>query len=530
MCALLTLPILYGWGRWQSGPKVGLAAAAFYALAPMAAYYSREAKGYPFVTLFATLQTYVWARHLLSDERPPTWAWLVFMVSGVLALGAHYYVILLFIVQGAWMLFSGRRTRARLSSWVGAMLTIGLCVAPWVWLTFGTATQGAFGLDMGRDAWGVLGFARHVGLELAGGPHGGTWASLAALLAMLVAGLAGVLHLRGRGGALLAVLIVGTLALAYAVQRLVPFFAPRFLLYLLPYIGLLVGAGVARLGRLGWALAAGLLLAWGLAYPGVYAPFAPAEDDMRPLVAPLREWGRDEDGIIVGYIWQEGILRMHLPELRAEYSLGWYDPTTLQRAMLREDAEHDRIWLVSYRTPTYHPNNPAGVWLEERATRALVARHHDHRITLYVDRCADSGNLPETISWERGFAVDYDDAPRCVAAGDVLAVTLRWSVSPPPRQHYVAFLHLTTPDGQVAAQTDGAPRNGIKSFRTFRPSEEVTDCPVLMVPRDLAPGPYQVRVGLYDPRSGDRLHVISDEEQVLEEATVIGVVNVLAHE
>ena len=151
VCGVLTVVVAYLWGRWLRGPRAGLLGALLLALAPMAVYYSREAKAYPFVTLFALLGTYLWARYLVragragSDAgaaplRAPRWAWPAYVICMALALSAHYYALLLVAAQGAWLLWEGllarhdttarRQWGADFGRWALAALAMVALVSP----------------------------------------------------------------------------------------------------------------------------------------------------------------------------------------------------------------------------------------------------------------------------------------------------------------------------------------------------------------------------------------------------------------
>ena len=122
-------------------------------------------------------------------------------------------------------------------------------------------------------------------------------------------------RVRGQSGhvGLLVTVAFLPVALSFFIQMRLPFFSARFLLYAAPALYLLAALGLAHLRRIGLVLCVGLGVAWAVALPSVYAPFVGPEEDMRPLAQPLRALAQPGDGVVVGYIWQEGILRMLAP-------------------------------------------------------------------------------------------------------------------------------------------------------------------------------------------------------------------------
>ncbi len=101
-----------------------------------------------------------------------------------------------------------------------------------------------------------------------------------------------------------------------------------------------------------------------------------------------------------------------------------------------------------------------------------------------------------------------------------LAVTLAWQAlrRPEPESHYQVFLHLLDEDGQIVAQSDAAPGGGYATSQ-WLPQEVVIDTHTLVLPAGADRAAYRLRVGLYDPLSGERLIAIDESGQsVLDNA------------
>ena len=96
-----------------------------------------------------------------------------------------------------------------------------------------------------------------------------------------------------------------------------------------------------------------------------------------------------------------------------------------------------------------------------------------------------------------------------VAPGEEVTFTLYWEgIGPhPPPVDYNVFVHLIDAAGQLVANSDGPPRNGNYPTGAWLASDIVPDERHLVLPPELPPGEYELRVGLYLPQTGERLPV-----------------------
>jgi hypothetical protein len=109
---------------------------------------------------------------------------------------------------------------------------------------------------------------------------------------------------------------------------------------------------------------------------------------------------------------------------------------------------------------------------------------------------------------------DYPSVP-----GGTLSLTLHWQTSTPIETPYNIFVHLLDATGNLVAQSDVRPEGDVHSTIRWRPGETIEDRHLLELPGDLAAGPYQLVVGLYDLRTGDRLFA-SDGQVSVRLATI----------
>jgi hypothetical protein len=66
-------------------------------------------------------------------------------------------------------------------------------------------------------------------------------------------------------------------------------------------------------------------------------------------------------------------------------------------------------------------------------------------------------------------------------------------------------------NGQIVAQNDSAPAAGTRPASSWSVGELIADRRGLLLPGDLPPGEYGLRVGIYLPASGERLPVVDGD-------------------
>jgi hypothetical protein len=88
-----------------------------------------------------------------------------------------------------------------------------------------------------------------------------------------------------------------------------------------------------------------------------------------------------------------------------------------------------------------------------------------------------------------------------------LEVALYWQARSTPAEDYTVFVHLLDEAGELVAQHDGQPMGGDYPTSFWEEGETVKDEHDIELPRDLAPGQYQLQAGLYRAGDGQRLAV-----------------------
>jgi hypothetical protein len=96
--------------------------------------------------------------------------------------------------------------------------------------------------------------------------------------------------------------------------------------------------------------------------------------------------------------------------------------------------------------------------------------------------------------------------------GEKITLTLYWRPTDqaPPPYDYSIYLHLLDADGNLIAQWDGVPLQKAYPTLFWRPGESLKDLWILRLPPEAPTGPASLRIGIYDPLTGDRLPVVID--------------------
>lgn len=106
---------------------------------------------------------------------------------------------------------------------------------------------------------------------------------------------------------------------------------------------------------------------------------------------------------------------------------------------------------------------------------------------------------------------------------DTLLIRLHWRTNQPIADSFTVFTHVLSDDGELVAQRDRLPGNGLYPTDSWATDAVIVDQFALQLPSDLASGSYQVIAGLYNRDSGLRLQVSSANAQ-LPDAAVIGMI------
>jgi hypothetical protein len=113
--------------------------------------------------------------------------------------------------------------------------------------------------------------------------------------------------------------------------------------------------------------------------------------------------------------------------------------------------------------------------------------------------------------------------------GDTLTAVLIWESDGQIKGNYTVFCHLLSASGELVAQRDGPPVYGVRPTPGWRAGEVIEDSYDIFLDGDLAPGEYELSVGMYDPETMERLAAYAvDGERLPEDRIVAGSLRVEA--
>jgi len=100
--------------------------------------------------------------------------------------------------------------------------------------------------------------------------------------------------------------------------------------------------------------------------------------------------------------------------------------------------------------------------------------------------------------------------PAALRPGETFTLTLYWRAESLIPRSYTIFVHLVGPDGRIYAQQDAVPAGWTRPTTGWFPGEIVRDDYPLAVGPSAPPGTYALRVGWYDPATGQRVPVLDE--------------------
>src|SRR6185437_8943177 len=121
-----------------------------------------------------------------------------------------------------------------------------------------------------------------------------------------------------------------------------------------------------------------------------------------------------------------------------------------------------------------------------------------------------------------GTLIGFDLPERRYAPGETLPITLYWKSQGSASATYTVFVHLLDPQNHVVGQRDEPPVHWTRPTTGWVANEYVTDVHDVLIDAKVPPGSYQIEVGLYDPRTGQRVVTGTPDNRVIIGSIQIG--------
>ncbi len=284
--------LLTALGRRLAGPAAGLAAGLSFAAIPAVSWFGQDARPFALETAVATAASYCFARFL--DDRAGRWRrWYLVSLVG---LGlANIFGLLLIAAHGTTLLLHRQPGRQLARRWLAAVTAAVVALLPLEVLAW--SQRGQVGWLRTPLAASVANTGRLVGLP-------GALLTVAVVMAaaLAVTALAGWSRFRAAWPGRLAALGLPWLlvppALLIAASQVQPVYTFRYIVFCEPAVALLIGAGLAALGRVAGPAALVLIVLAGLpAQLGERGPDGHS-DNIRGMDQIIAQHARPGDGVI----------------------------------------------------------------------------------------------------------------------------------------------------------------------------------------------------------------------------------------
>jgi hypothetical protein len=506
-----------------------LIAGGLAALNPALVYYSQETRMYALLALLAILATLFLWRWL---KAPQAWPWAAAYVATLTAgLYTHYSFPIVFVLHGLFVLLWTLRQQIvllfdpqRLGPegawlriplyWTAMVLLSILLYSPWipVFLRQAGGREALRGsmLTFTVDSlqWMALGETIAAGGQM--------WALIGA--ALLIFG-GGFMARRRAIMPLLGVFV--PILFMFAAGTTQPAFF-KFMLMAVPFFTIALAGAFVRpadqkaVRGLNWVLGLSLLvLLFGTAVSlnNLYFDDQFARADYRGMAARIAADGHENAGIILDAPNQWEVFTYYHRAGAPVYPLpkGQPDPALLEPELEGIAAQHQRLYALFWGEEQRDPDRVVERWLDTHAFKASEEWVGDVRFVVYAvpQEAPVTMNMVVNVPFGDDIILQsYTLTDRQVQPGDILPVTLFWSTARPLNERYKVFLHLVDRSGLLVAQRDSEPGGGLRPTDTWGANEQVIDNHGVFLPQDLAPGEYELLLGLYDSSDpGSRLNV-----------------------
>jgi hypothetical protein len=105
-------------------------------------------------------------------------------------------------------------------------------------------------------------------------------------------------------------------------------------------------------------------------------------------------------------------------------------------------------------------------------------------------------------------------------SGDNIHLTFFWQCLDSMEEDYTVFVHLVDEGNHILAQKDNPPADGAYPTTKWEPGEIVRDQYDLIIPQDVQ-GDWELKIGMYNAETGQRLSVAMGGESLPENAVVV---------
>jgi hypothetical protein len=255
------------------------------------------------------------------------------------------------------------------------------------------------------------------------------------------------------------------------------------------------------------------------------------------LVDSNLDWGQDLKGL------KEYTERRHIEKVKLayfgtaapEYYDISYEPISdLDLTALKESRFTRGVFAISatFLQGLYHPNDRDRYkWFRDRIPTAQIG----YSIFVYEIDCREErmaegtahftpptvqcpleANLGDQVMF-RGYDLDTTS----VRPDDTLHLTLYWQAMAEMDESYTVFTHLINKENRIWGQRDNMPKGGTLPTICWVKGEIVVDEYHIPIQPETSPGRYIIEIGMYQAETGQRLPIINQEGQVMDDRVLL---------
>lgn len=546
---ILMIPLIYELGKRIFTVQGGLLAAFLAALNPFFVWYSQETRMYMMLATLSLLSVLLCLRALREDRVA---LWIGYVLATVLAISSHYFGLLILAVENG-IFFLVKENWPLWRKWFLGQIAIVLIYTPWA------LSVASFLLAHSKD-WirpvGLLAMLRQVLVVYSLGVTVPGVLGLVLSLPFVLLFLLGLLTSwweEWRSGLVLSLYLGLPLLGVFFISLQRPIFHERYLILIVPAYLVTLAKGIsavrsfpivtsfvkARLSsltlRLPMAVSLALLVVSSLysLFNYFYVPQYVKSPPWPALAHLIEETGQEGDVIIYNYpdpspvYYNDGRLPILL--LPTDFPLDVKGTTDSLNQLL---ADNRRIWLVPHKADNWDADGFVETWLDRHADKVRQEAIDSLRLNLYLTPQtflglmqsveADFGHQVRLLGYRLGgdeMAVDAYSLK--MEPGQVLPLTLYWQATASMEVDYTVFTHLLQEGNGLWGQKDNQPVGGSYPTSQWTVGEMVVDKYDILVSSEAPKGKYLLEVGLYDLVTGERLPVLDQEGQVMDDRVIL---------
>lgn len=555
LCSTLAVPAVYALGLQLFNRRVGLVGALLAAVNPFIHWWGQDAHFYGYLLALTTLLNVVALRFWRSDARNPNrekgnrhrlliekpdrirslngfFISALYVLVALISFLTHYFAYFAWgalNVVAAFQTLRRRWSRPLIRRWWSAQIVLVALYLPWVIPTLPVASTYVEAWIDRATPWDML-WRELVAFSLGytSFPITPWLAGFCAVLFVLGITL-GWQHPAHRPGLILTLaLIFVPLAIIYLASFHRPIFDEKLTIFLLPFYLVVLSLGIVKLAerwhRAGYLLGLVVVLIMSFANYQYFTNEKLAKSPAwREMIGFVHQKAQPGDVYIYNFP-EPSILHYNDGKLPIELIPDAAKLSTDQISAQLEEAiaGYARVWLTPLVRPWWDTRGDVVTWLDRHADRLDQRFFRGVHVNLYLTPSAwGAAMTPQPVTFAeglrlRGFRMSGgDEGPQSLilSPGDTLYLSLYWQTEGPTQLPYTVFTHLIGPNGQLYGQWDNPPVRGTYPTTEWSPGESVVDQYEIVVSSDAPPGDYHLLAGLYDPGTGTRLPVLTDNRQ-----------------